>query len=120
MTRLIDSEEGFGDSGSQEIVLVQLGHHELDRHPGLGFDALRGQEIHVPDFMGVFAEVAELDQAFLQKTFDDVVDLAQADAGVFGDLALVGDFFPVEGVQYLECFFGEVHSVVPLWWHDVR
>ncbi len=98
MSCLIDREEGFGDSVSQLIVLIQLGHHEFDRYTGFGLNALWGQEVHVAHLVWIFSEVPYLDQAFLQKAFDDVVDLAQADAGVFGQLALVGDFFPVKGV----------------------
>jgi len=98
MTCLIDGEERCGDSFSQHIVFVQFGDHKFDRHTGFGLNAFGSQEVHVPHLVWVFAEVADLDQAFLQKAFDDVVDLAQADTGVFGELALVGDFFPVEGV----------------------
>ena len=59
--------------------------------------------------MGISLEISDFDEALFQETSEDIVDLAQADAGMFGKLALGADFLPVKGFQDVEVFFGKLH-----------
>jgi hypothetical protein len=57
-----------------------------------------------------FAEVPHLDETSIQKALEDVIDLAEADAGVLGELALVDDWLPVKGVEDFEGLPRKIHS----------
>ena len=87
------------------VVFLEFGRDEFGGQCGFGFKALWGQAVDVADFFRAFGEVADLDKATFQKVFDDVVDLAQADAGVVGQFALGGDDFSAKGVEDGKVFF---------------
>ena len=50
------------------------------------------------------------DEPFFKESSKDVIDLAETDAGVIGELALGGDAPRVEGIQNLKVFAGKGHD----------
>ena len=78
----------------------------------LGFKPFGGQTVDIAYFFGAFGEIGYFDQPLFEETFEDVVDLAQADAGVIGQFALGGDGSAAEDVQDGEVFFCGFHWVL--------
>ena len=52
-----------------------------------------------------------LDHTFFEQAPQDIVDLAETDTGVHGQLPLGGNWLTVKGIEDLEVFFGERHSL---------
>jgi len=98
MAFFLDAGQSFGESISQIAVFVQFVDYEFDGQPGFGLNAFRRQEIHIAYLVGVFAKVADLNQAPFQETFEDVIDLAKANASVISQLSLGEDLLRVECV----------------------
>lgn len=72
-------------------MLGDLALEESARDARLFGDAGGRELVEVAVFVPAAAEVAGLDPAFFDQGLEAVVDLAQADAGLFGQFAL-GDF----------------------------
>lgn len=79
--RFLALEESKGDAG-------------FFFHPG------GGEEVGVFALVGVFAEVAELDQAFFDQGAQAVVGFAQADAQLLGQLALAEGGVGLQELEY--------------------
>jgi len=94
----------FRQPAAKAVVFLELAGDESDGEPGLGLDSFWCEEISIADLVGALPEVAHLDETFAKKALEDVIDLPKADAGVLGELALVYDRLPVQGVEDFESF----------------
>src|SRR5437764_11647736 len=74
----------------QQVVLVELSPEEGGGDVDLLLDSLRREDVEVTCLVIAVAEVAGLDPALLHQRAEAIIDFADADAELAGELALRG------------------------------
>ena len=87
------------DFGFQGFVFGHLAPEEAFGQPGAAVDTGGGEHVQVAFFVGALAEVPGLDQAFVHQRLQAVVDLAQTDAQLVGQLPLADIGVLLQGAQ---------------------
>lgn len=96
---------------AKTVVFFELRSYEFDGEPGLGLNSFGCEQVGVSDLSPALAEVPRLDESFIKKALEDVIDLSQTNSSVLGELALVDDRLPVQGVEDFEGFLSVLHFI---------